>query len=85
MIVFKNVLSQLVKSRQKMDTLKKDVEARSRENFLLRQQLQKLTDCAGGLTVDAQRLELGGAEHCLEVVGEDSQGESGCGGRVQGV
>ena len=83
MIVFKNVLSQLVKSRQKMDTLKK--EARSRENFLLRQQLQKLTDCAGGLTVDAQRLELGGAEHCLEVVGEDSQGESGCGGRVQGV
>ena len=83
MIVFKNVLSQLVKSRQKMDTLKK--EARSRENFLLRQQLQKLTDCAGGLTVDAQRLELGGAEHCLEVVSEDSQGESGCGERVQGV
>ena len=41
------VLSQLVSSRQELDTLEKEVvEVRSRENLLLRQQLQELTDFA---------------------------------------
>ena len=45
------MLSQLFSSRQQVDTLEKEVEARSRENLLLRQQLQELTDFAGGFTV----------------------------------
>ena len=52
---FGSVLSQLVSSRQQVDTLEKEVEARSRENLLLRQQLQELTDFAGGLTVTMPR------------------------------
>ena len=52
---FGSVLSQLVSSRQQVDTLEKEVEARSRENLLLRQQLQELTDFAGGLTVRMPR------------------------------
>ena len=48
-------MSQLVRSRQQVDTLEKEVEGRSRENLLLRQQLQELTDFGGGLTVTMPR------------------------------
>ena len=37
--------------QQQVDTFEKEVEGRSRENLLFRQQLQELTDFAGGLTV----------------------------------
>ena len=82
---FGSVLSQLVKSRQQVDTLEKEVEARSRENLLLRQQLQELTRLFWRIdSLGAQRLELGGAKHCIEVFSEDSDGEPGWGGgRVQ--
>jgi len=46
-----SVLTQLASARQQVDTLEKEVEARSRENVLLKQQLQELTDFAEGLTV----------------------------------
>ena len=52
---FGSVLSQLVMSRQQVDTLEKEVEGRRRENLLLRQQLQELTDFGGGLTVTMPR------------------------------
>ena len=56
-----------------MDTLEKEVEARSRENLLaaIRQQLQELADFVALLTDchHAQRLELGGAEYSIEDVG----------------
>ena len=63
------------------------MEARSRENFLLRQQLQKLTDCAGGLTVAVPRdWSLEQLNTALRLwVRTVSQGEPGCGERVEGV
>jgi len=45
------LMVQLVASRQEVDTLEKEVLARTRENMLLKQQLQDFTDYAEGLSV----------------------------------
>ena len=69
---FGSVLSQLVSSRQQVDTLEKEVEGRSRENLLLRQQLQELTDFA--ITTMPKEYRM-----------EDPHGEPDWGGGVQAV
>eukprot|EP00092_Neocalanus_flemingeri_P034682 GFUD01037732.1.p1 GENE.GFUD01037732.1~~GFUD01037732.1.p1 ORF type:complete len:255 (+),score=96.94 GFUD01037732.1:89-853(+) len=51
MEMFPSIMSQLVSSRQQVDTLEKEVAGRARENLLLKQQLEELTDFAEGFSV----------------------------------